>query len=171
MLNKILVAIDESASSDWAFDTALDMAKALKAELLLVHVLDAFSSDSPRHPQILVGSFVRDLESSAQKEYNDEWQQFEDRYGTLLKQKREEAEAAGVVTTHLQVQGTPERKICEVAKANSIDLIVAGSRDRTNSSSITNYLTRHAPCSVTVVHPKAYSHATSLTERSEAVAV
>lgn len=171
MLSKILVTIDESASSEWAFDTALDMAKALNAELLLVHVLNAFSFDSPRHPQLLVGSYARIIESSAQKEYEQAWQQFEDRYGNLLKQRRAEAEAAGVVATHLQVQGTPERKICEVAKTHNIDLIVTGCRDRTNQSSISSYLTRHAPCSVTVVHPKAASPAVGLTERAEAVAV
>ncbi|MBE9062167.1 universal stress protein [cf. Phormidesmis sp. LEGE 11477] len=171
MLSKILVAIDESASSEWAFDTALDMAKALKAELLLVHVLDAFASDSPKHPQVLVGSFLSDVESPVQKEYEQRWQQFENRYGTLLRQKRVEAEAAGVAANHIQVQGMPERKICDIAKNHNIDLIVAGSRDRTSHSSISNYLVRHAPCSVTVVHPKSEDQVGSDTVRSQAVAV
>ncbi len=171
MLNKILVAIDESASSEWAFDTALDMAKALNAELLLVHVLDAFSFDSPMHHQLLVGSYARLIESSAQKECEREWQQFEDRYDRLLEQRRADAEAAGVAVTHLQIQGTPERKICEVAKTHNVDLIVTGNRDRTNQNSISHYLTRHAPCSVTVVHPKAAPQATALIEQAKAVAV
>ncbi len=47
MLSKILVPIDESASSEWAFDMALAMAKPLNAELLLVHILEAFAYDSP----------------------------------------------------------------------------------------------------------------------------
>lgn len=171
MLSKILVPIDESASSDWAFDMALAMAKPLQAELLLVHVLEAFAYDSPKQPFVLVENFSKDVESSAQKEYEQEWQQFEDRYGTLLKQKRAEAEAAGVKATHLQVQGDPGQKIREVAKTHNVDLIVAGNRDRTNHSSVSNYLVRHAPCSVTVVHPKAHYPSITRTDIAEAVAV
>lgn len=156
MLNKILVAVDESASSDWAFDAALAMAKPLGAELLLVHVLEVFASDSPKRPAALVGNVSGDdVDSSSQKKSEQAWKQFEDRYGTLLKQKRADAEAADVVVTHLQVPGEPGPKIREIAKNHNIDLIVVGNRDRTNKNSISNYLVRHAPCSVTVVHPKA----------------
>lgn len=171
MLSKILVAIDESGSSDWAFDTALSMAKSLKAELLLVHVLDAFAYDSPKQPLVLVESFSRDVESPAQKEYEQEWQQFEDRYSSLLKQKQADAEAAGVTATYLLAQGTPGQKIREIARTNNVDLIVVGNRDRTNQSSISSYLVRHAPCSVTVVHPKAHYQVGSNANRPEAVAV
>ncbi|MGB3767248.1 MAG: universal stress protein [Phormidesmis sp.] len=161
MLNKILVPIDESASSDWAFDTALAMAKSLKAELVLVHVLEIFAYDSPKQPFVLVETFSKPVDSAAQKDYEHKWQQFEDRYGALLNQKRAEAEAAGVKATHLQVQGEPGQKIREAAKSHNVDLIVVGNRDRTNHSSISNYLVRHAPCSVTVVHPKAHSSSTA----------
>ena len=170
MLNKILVPIDESGSSEWAFDTALAMAKSLKAELHLVHVLDPFASDSPKHPLLSVGG-LREVESSAQKEYEQEWEQFENQCSELLEQKKAEAEAAGVTATYSQAKGTPERKICEVARTNNIDLIVAGNRDRTNPNSISSYLVRHAPCSVTVVHPKAHHQAVSNESRSMAVAV
>lgn len=170
MLNKILVAIDESASSDWAFDAALAMAKALKAELLLVHVLEAFAYDSPKQPLGLVGNSSKAVDSSAEEEYGQEWQQFEDHYGALLNQKRAEAETAGVTTTHLQVPGEPGQKIREIARKQNVDLIVLGNRDRTNKNSISNYLVRHAPCSVTVVHPKAHSSSDSLTNIAETVA-
>lgn len=160
MLNKILVAIDESASSQWAFDTALSMAKALEAQLLLVHIVDAFSPNSPKHPCVSTESFSMDVESPAQKEYEQRWQAFMDRYSTLLEQKQADAEAVGVATTYIHTQGIPGQKICEIAKTNSIDLIVVGNHDRTNQveldrGSVSNYLVHHAPCSVTVVHPKA----------------
>ena len=160
MLSKILVAIDESASSQWAFDTALPMAKALEAQLLLVHIVDAFSPNSPKHPCVSTESFSMDVESPAQKAYEQRWQAFMNRYDTLLEQKQAEAKAAGVATTYLQTQGIPGQKICEIAKANNIDLIVVGNHDRTNQEeldrgSVSNYLVHHAPCSVTVVHPKA----------------
>ena len=170
MLNKILVPMDESASSEWAFDTALAMAKPLNAELLLVHVLEASAYDSPKQPFVSVESFSKAVESPAQQEYEQEWQQFEDHYGTLLNQKRAEAEAAGVTATHLQAQGDPGQKIREIAKTQNVDLIVLGNRDRTNQNSVSNYLVRHAPCSVTVVHPKAHYGETARTNLSKAVA-
>ncbi len=170
MLNKILVATDESASSEWAFDTALAMAKSLKAELLLVHVLDGFAYDSPKQPLVSAGSFSRGVDSSAQKEYEQEWQQFEDRYAELLKQRQAAAADAGVETTYLQAHGTPGQKLCEIAKKNNVDLIVTGSRDRTNPSSISSYLVHHAPCSVTVVHPKAHYEDIARTNLSKMVA-
>lgn len=171
MISKILVAIDESASSDWAFDTALAIARSLDAKLLLVHVLDAFAYDSPKQPLVVTDSFLQATGSSAQQEYEQRWQQFEDRYSGLLNKKQKEAEAAGVVATCLQAKGTPERKLCEAAKKNDIDLIVVGNRDRTNHSNISNYLVYHAPCSVTVVHPKAAQPSVFGTKRLEAVAV
>ena len=171
MLRKILVPIDESASSEWAFDTALAMAKSLKAELHLVHILNAFAADSPKHPLVSVENFSKDVESSTQKEYEQEWEQFKSEFGALLREKQVEAETAGVTATYSQAQGTPEKKICEVARTNNIDLIVAGNRDRTNQNSISNYLVRHAPCSVTIVHPKAHHQAVSNANLSRAVAV
>ncbi len=171
MIKKILVAIDESASSDWALDTALAMAKPLGADLLLVHVLDAFAYDSPQQPLASTDSFLQVINSTVQQEYAQRWQQFEDRYSDLLETKQAEAEAAGVVATCLKVQGSPERKLCEAAKTNDVDLIVVGNRDRTNPSNISNYLVHHAPCSVTVVHPKAPQPSVFGTKRTEAVAV
>ena len=171
MISKILVAIDESASSEWAFDTALTMAKSLKAELLLVHVLDSFSPDSPQPPCVSVDSFLMDRESPAQSKYEQRWQQVENRYDRLLRSRRASAEAVDVVATSLQERGTPGQKICEVAKKNGVDLIVVGNRDRTNQNSISSYLVHHAPCSVTVVHPKAHYEAYSQTDVSRAVAV
>lgn len=171
MLNKILVAIDASGSSDLAFDTALVMAKALGTELLLAHVLDASAYDSPKQPMALVGGFSQDADSSVQNKYEMQWEQYEDSYSTLLTQKRAEAEAAGVTATHVQAHGTTARKICELARMNNIDLIVSGNRDRTDKNSISSYLVHHAPCSVTVVHPTAHQASDSQIERSEAVAV
>ena len=170
MLSKVLVAIDRSASSEWAFDTALAMAKSLEAKLLLVHVLDSFSTDSPKPPCVLVDSLLKDEENSALSTYERQLEQFEDRYDTLLEQKQANAEAAGVATTHLQVKGLPAQKICEIAKTNNVDLIVVGSRDRTNPDSISSYLAHHAPCSVTVVHPKAHDETFSQTDLSRAAA-
>lgn len=39
MLKKIMIAMDELAASEWAFDLALEMADVLNAELTLIRVL------------------------------------------------------------------------------------------------------------------------------------
>ena len=147
------------------------MANALNAELLLVHILDATAYDSPKQPMVLVSSFSQDADNSAQTKYETQWEQYADRYGSLLKQKQSEAKAAGVTATHLQTHGTTARKICELAKMNNIDLIVLGSRDRTDKNSISGYLVHHAPCSVTVEHPKAQQTPAAEAERLAAVTV
>lgn len=171
MLNKVLIAIDESTASDWAFDTALAMAKPLGAELLLAHILDVSAFDSPKPPIALVDGFSQAADSPAQQKYEQQWQQFEERYNTLLEQKRAEAEAEGVSATHVQARGTAARQICELARINNVDLIVVGNRDRTNKSSISSYLVHHAPCSVTVVHPKTAQSSDSNVSRAEVVTV
>lgn len=176
MLNKILVAIDESASSEWAFDMALEMAKSLESSLLLVHVLDTFAPGSPKPPSMVIDSFLVDMQDAALAQYEQQWDQVTRRYDALLKEKQTAAESHSVTTTYLQAQGTPGQVICDIAKTNDVDLIVVGNRDRTNQkesahSGISNYLVHHAPCAVTVVHPKADQDAISHSAYSEFVPV
>ena len=157
MFNKILVTVDESAASQRAFDSALEIALALNAELLLVHALDIFSSASPERPTISFNSYSMALEKSVHDTYQNEWNQFVNRYDALLKQKKEQAEATGVAASYEQPYGRPGPAICEVARTHKVDLIVIGSRNHTYLrelvlGSVSNYIVHHAPCSVTVVH-------------------
>jgi hypothetical protein len=65
MLNKLLVGIDESASSEWVFETALELAKGIGAELVLVHALNILASDSPENPIKLVDNYLDALDPNA----------------------------------------------------------------------------------------------------------
>ncbi len=173
MFKKILVAIDESAASQRAFTSAIETASALKAELLLVHVLDVFSPSSPERPTISFDSYSIALEKAVQETYQQEWNQFASHCNALLKQRTEETEAAGVETSYEQPYGRPGPAICEVARTHKADLIVIGSRNHTTLrelvlGSVSNYVIHHAPCSVTIVHASAYQQ-TALSERSESV--
>ena len=47
MFNKILVAIDRSPANQEVFNEALSLAKATKANLILLHVLSGEEEDSP----------------------------------------------------------------------------------------------------------------------------
>lgn len=47
MIHKILVAMDNSAIGDYVFDTALSSAKAVEADMMLLHVLSDEEEGSP----------------------------------------------------------------------------------------------------------------------------
>ncbi|MGB3614330.1 MAG: universal stress protein [Elainellaceae cyanobacterium] len=163
MLTKILAAIDNSAASMRAFETALELAQALKAEPILVHALDVFGPASPERPAIAATSYSIPLDELLRKSYEQRWGEFVSHYDALLKQKQEEAEAMGVSASSLQPYGRPGPAICEAARVSDADLIVVGSRDRSGLreltlTSISSYLMHHAPCSVMVVHTNDVRH-------------
>ncbi|MGB3496482.1 MAG: universal stress protein [Elainellaceae cyanobacterium] len=158
MLKRILVTIDQSAASQQAFDMALELAKALSAELLLVHTLDVFDPAAPICPQIAADSYSLELSRLAREAYEQEWVEFAQHYEALLAQKQETAEAIGVRASGSQPYGRPGPAICQTAVDQHADLIVVGSHGRKGLremllGSVSNYIVHHAPCSVTVVHP------------------
>lgn len=172
MLNKLLVAIDESASSNWAFETALELAGALNAELILVHALDIFASSSPVSPFTLVDGSSSELDEKAQKNYELKITEYASRYDALLKEKQAEAQAAGVTTQSIQPYGRPGPTICRAASDHNVDLIVVGNRDRSTlkelvPGSVSNYVVHHAPCSVTIIHSDNQSQPMALAQSSE----
>ncbi len=159
MFSKILVAIDSSAASRRAFVGALKIAKGLNAELILVHALDVFDPASPEHPIIPTDSYSMALDSLIRETYEKQWAEFADHFEALLKQKQEEAEALALTAQYLQPYGRPGPAICKAAKTLKADLIVVGSHGYKGLQemilgSVSNYIMHHAPCSVTVIHPR-----------------
>ena len=172
MLNKLLAAIDESAASDWAFETALEVARALNAELILVHALNIFASDSPRSPFVPVGSDLSEIDEKAQKDYELKMAEFVGRYDALLKEKQAAAKAVGVTAQYIQPYGRPGPAICQAASDHNVDLIVVGNRDRSTlkelvPGSVSNYIVHHAPCSVTIVHSDSQERSMASEQPSE----
>jgi len=172
MLNHILVAIDKSASSQRAFDTALGMAKDLGAELTLVHALDVFDAASPKRPPLPASSYSIELDTLLRENYERQWAEFVNHYNSLLKQKQEKATAVGVPVSYLQPYGRPGPTICRAAKDSDADLIVVGSHGRKGLSemilgSVSNYIMHHAPCSVMVIHPDSQRNHAPLRGASE----
>ena len=159
MFSKVLVAIDSSAASRRAFASALKLAKGLNAELALVHALDVFDPASPEHPTIPADSYSMALDSMVRETYEKQWAEFVEHFEALLKQKQEEAEALGLTARYSQPYGRPGPAICKAAKTLKADLIVVGSRGYKGLQemflgSVSNYIMHHAPCSVTVIHPR-----------------
>ncbi|MBE7380104.1 MAG: universal stress protein [Leptolyngbya sp. SIO1E4] len=172
MLNHILVAVDKSATSHQAFATALGLAQALGAKLTLVHALDVFDPASPERPTVPGDSYSVELNNILRENYEHQWTEFVSQYDSLLQQKQKEAEAAGVVVSHLQPYGRPGPAICKAAKNNRADLIVVGSHGHSGLrelilGSVSNYIMHHAPCSVLVIHPDRHHHHPPLEESAE----
>ena len=176
MISHILVAIDHSAASHRAFDTALGLAKDLGTELSLVHALDVFDPASPQRPRVLVNGYSMDLDRLLRESYERQWAEFVDRYESLLKQKQEEASVVDVSANYRQPYGRPGPAICQAAKEVHADLIIVGSHGRKGLSemilgSVSNYIMHHAPCSVMVIHPDSQRNHMPLRASSEPNAV
>jgi len=178
MFKKILVALDYSSSSTLVFRKALDMAIAMDAELLLLHVLSDADVEGPKaliYPSL---AYYPVMDNPFWEDYRQRWQEFEAETLAWLDQLADEAEQAGVVAESSSVRGIPSQNICDMAKTWQADLVVMGSRGRRGLSelllgSVSNDVMHHAICSVLVVHETPATISTKVpdkvaTESSEA---
>lgn len=154
MIQKILVALDDSDSSEHVFKYALDLAKATGSKLLLLHVLNPVDKDYPSAPIYpAIDVYYSTLYNEALKRWQDELSEYEDHQLARVRSLASEAEAAGIATEFTQNIGEPGRTICAIARTWDADLIVLGRRGRSGVSelllgSVSNYVMHHAPCSV-----------------------
>jgi nucleotide-binding universal stress UspA family protein len=165
MLNRILVAVDLSETNDSAlhtFHTALPLAQATGAKLMLLNVLAADDNNYP-NPFIYSGYEYDVMEGSVFRNYQEQWGILKQRSRELLRSLVDEAATAGVKAELSQDFGHPGRTICDVAHTWSADLIVVGSRGLSVVKemllgSVSNYVTHHAPCSVMIVRETDHYH-------------
>ncbi len=155
MYQKILVALDNSPVRSTLLDEAIGMAKAMKADLMLVHVLSAYDEASPGLPVRGYHSYYPIVNSTAWETYREQWAAYEQERLAELQNISEEANAVGVQTELTQTAGDPGRVICDVARSWNADLIIVGNRGRAGLTeflmgSVSNYVMHHAPCSVLV---------------------
>ena len=155
MFDRVLVAVDESASSENTFLCALELTRVLEAELVIIHVLDMFDPASLYSDIIsadcypaelydgtslgspnLAGSTGPNDEGPNNKSLTDEgpnderrWREFSEHAEMLLKKKQTEAESFGLTARYLQPYGRAGPIICKVAETIHADLIVVGSRN------------------------------------------
>jgi nucleotide-binding universal stress UspA family protein len=137
-IRRILLATDLSASSEGAAAEALDLARALRAELLIVSVID------PRTPT--VGPRVARMdqrralrESAAQ---------------ALVVRGRD----VGVRVSFLVWEGEPGPAIIDAATSERADMIVVGTRGRSRVErmvlgSVSDHVVRNAHCPILIVRP------------------
>lgn len=164
MLQKILIAIGESADSDQILASGLMLAEKLGAQVLLLHVLNPLvphgfnTMSSP-----LVGGVLPMVSEVAIEQYLQEWKKYEQQGIERLESYAKQATERGITTEILQNYGDSGPMICEAAKNWSADGIVMGRNQKSSLSeifigSVSNYVLHHAPCSVMVVQlPKRSS--------------
>ena len=145
-VRRILHPTDFSPASRAAFKRAAEMAKADRAQLLLVHVL------APPLPIAGEGyispNVYEDLENSARK--------YAEKHLSVLQAKAREA---GVKAVALLLEGVVHEEIARAAKSKKADLIVIGTHGRTGLAefflgSVASRVAAVAPCPVMTVRGK-----------------
>lgn len=156
MFHKILVALDDSNSSQQVFAEAVALAKATNASLMLLHVLSPFEGEYPGSIYPAIDGIYPGLHRETVQIYMHQWQQFEQQALESLRALSHKAIEVDVPAEFTQNLGDPGRMICELANTWNADLIMVGRRGRSGLSefflgSVSNYVLHHAPCSVLTV--------------------
>jgi nucleotide-binding universal stress UspA family protein len=135
-ISRILLATDLAPASEGAADEAIQLARDLRAELLLVSVIDGVR-----------GSFEPQTERMDQRRASREMVA----QALVLRGRR-----AGVATSFLVWEGDPGPAIVEAADAEHADLLVVGTRGRNRIEravlgSVSDHVIRNAHCPVLIV--------------------
>ncbi len=138
MFRKILVGTDGSDSATKAVSHAADLAGAMGAELVLIHVYPAPRSD--------VGSTFGRADAYPGQEI-----------GQAVLRDAEKHYAGKVKVKTVLREGDPAEGLIDVAEEEGIDLIIVGNRGMTGAKrfllgSVPNQVSHHAPCNVLIVH-------------------
>jgi nucleotide-binding universal stress UspA family protein len=118
-LRRIMHATDFSPASTAALKRAMAMAKADRAQLIIVHVMTPPSLALPGDGYISP-SLYEDLEDSARA-------QAQKRLNAIVGRARK----AGVRATGLLLEGVPHERVARAARAKKVDLLVIGTHGRT----------------------------------------
>jgi nucleotide-binding universal stress UspA family protein len=154
LYKKILVAVDQTDLSEMVFETALHLAVANQAELMIAHCYAM-----PAMTELEAGdryrTSVQDFLAIAQKEIDES----RDHISQWLTTLTEQAKAAGLQADWEWQGGEPGPNLRRLAKDWQADLMVVGRRGRRGLKeaflgSVSNYVVHRAPCSVMVVQGK-----------------
>jgi nucleotide-binding universal stress UspA family protein len=144
MFRKIAVAYDESAEAERAFRTAIQLAKALTAELLTITVVD----ELPAYTAYAAGA-----DTTIIRTLNLDRAQF---YEELRTRAMASASSEGITVTAELINGDAVEAVATFVRTHKIDLLVVGLHHRSSRVSrlwSTVYsLAQDVPCSVLGVH-------------------
>jgi nucleotide-binding universal stress UspA family protein len=122
MTSKVLVPYDGSETSDRALDKAIEFSKALKSEMIILHILDERLIPSNAARFIGEKSAFEDAKMTALNILKVGAE-------AMLKYKMEKVKANGINVRFITGIGAPVEGITDVAESEHVDLIVIGSRE------------------------------------------
>jgi nucleotide-binding universal stress UspA family protein len=142
-IRRVLHPTDFSRASAAAFKRAIDMAKANKAELLLVHVMNPvvpIMGDGYVSPNV-----YEDMEAAARAGSQKQLSRL------ILKAKR-----AGARVKGLLLEGVAHERIAQAARSRQADLVIIGTHGRTGFAklflgSVASRVVTVSPCPVLTV--------------------
>jgi nucleotide-binding universal stress UspA family protein len=145
-IRRVLHPTDLSRASAAAFKRAIDMARANKAELLLVHVMNPVipvMGDGYVSPDV-----YEDMEAAARAGSQKQLGRL------ILKAKR-----AGARVKGLLLEGVAHERIAQAARSRKADLVVIGTHGRTGFAklflgSVASRVVTVSPCPVLTVRGK-----------------
>jgi nucleotide-binding universal stress UspA family protein len=158
MFRNILVALDRSNMNSLVFETALHLAHAQGATLVMLHVLSPETEQSPSLPIFIGRESLPGLDRGVIEIYQELWRSYAEKGLAMLRSYAEKAAEIGVTAESLQVPGEPSQVICDVAQRLGADLVIVGRRGYSSLNefilgSVSNAVLHRALCSVLVVQP------------------
>jgi len=138
MFHKIMVAYDESSEAARALRASIDLAKALRAELNVVTVLEPLPS------------YYSFAISAVPAVHWTETEEKRARYSALQAEARRQAKAAGLVLDTELISGDEVGTIIDCTKRHHSDLLVLGMRKHgwLMAGHTAKDLTERAPCAL-----------------------
>jgi nucleotide-binding universal stress UspA family protein len=149
MAYRILVPHDGTEMSYNALEKAIDFAKALKAEIILVHVIEDISV--PPTITLASGDFIGEAKKGIIKHLEKWWDK-------LAEVKMHEMEDKNVNASSRCLFGDEAERIIRFAEDNKIDLVIMGSRRLKGASkikalgSVARKVSETVECPVLIVH-------------------
>lgn len=154
MTQKILVPHDGSEMSDRALNKAIEFAKLLNSEIIILHILDDKLIPSTAIMSLLgeKSSTVRDAKLQILNIVGIGAEQ-------LLKDRTEKVRRNGINVRFIVGMGSPADGIADLAKNENVDLIVMGSKELEKENndklkllgSVTRRVSEISDCSVLIV--------------------
>lgn len=144
-IRRILLATDLGSASDLATDWAFDLAGSHGAALLVLSIIDE-----------------ADLASAGSAGGPPRWDQIRDDRQVSAQRLVNLGRATGIDVQFLVWTGDPAESILAAAASESADLVVVGSHGRGRLGrlllgSVSEAVTRRAPCPVLVVRPQIHA--------------
>ncbi|XP_073137849.1 uncharacterized protein [Henckelia pumila] len=148
MMNKVIVAIDESEESLFALQWLLQYYSSIQS-LSIIHVLEPFPLYVLPGVQVVFPTTSITLSANRVRRENAQ---------TLLAHAAHMCAGARVQANTSILEGDPKEMICEAAEQMNADLIVVGSRGlgkimRAFLGSVSDYVVHQAKCPVLIVKP------------------